>query len=215
MKQLYIFAVISALLFAFCIDVKAQTSFSPVRDISVFSNGLSSMTSSLSSIDCSFKQTQQISALSRKVVSEGRFYYEKSDRICFDYSKPYAYRLSLNGDKMKTVTQGKSSVITLKGNPMMSQMQSLIAACMTGDLSLLSGSCKTSYLESGDCYLAKVTPTVASVKAYIIEMEIYFDKKDFSVVRLVMRQNARDFTQYDFSDKKLNVKINEEVFSVR
>ena len=46
-------------------------------------------------------------------------------------------------------------------------------------------------------------------------MEIYLDKKDLSVNRLVMYENVTDYTGYVFTDKKFNETIPASVFDVR
>jgi outer membrane lipoprotein-sorting protein len=115
---------------------------------------------------------------------------------------------------MKTTSGGKTSVANLGGNPMMSQVKTLLQACMTGDLSSLSQTCSLEYKESPEEYLVLVHPESETFKAYVSSMEIYFDRKDFSVSRLVMHEKGSDYTQYDFTSKKFNTKIDEKIFSL-
>ena len=58
-------------------------------------------------------------------------------------------------------------------------------------------------------------PQDPMVKNYISKMEIYLDKKDLSVNRLVMFENGTDYTGYVFSKKKFNETIPASVFDMR
>lgn len=98
---------------------------------------------------------------------------------------------------------------------MMDQMSSLIAACMTGNLSAMGSGFKTVVMESKSDFLITITPQSQTVRNYIFKMEIYLDKKDYSVNRLVMYENETDYTGYVFSEKKFNETIHSAVFDVR
>lgn len=46
-------------------------------------------------------------------------------------------------------------------------------------------------------------------------MVILLNRKDLSVNRLTMYENASDYTMYDFTDKKFNAAIPQTVFNMR
>ena len=98
---------------------------------------------------------------------------------------------------------------------MMDQMSALITSCMTGNLNAMGAGFKTSVQESAADYRITITPQSQSVRNYIARMEIYLDKKDLSVNRLVMYENGTDYTGYVFTDKKFNETIPASVFDVR
>ena len=147
--------------------------------------------------------------------SDGNFYWEKNDKICLDYQSPVKYKIVINGDKLKTVNSGKSSVISTKGNPMMDQMSSLISACMTGNINQMGSGFKVKIEESASDYRLTIEPQAKEVQNYIAKMEIFLSRKDMSVSRLIMHENAEDYTGYVFTDNKFNEKIPASVFDVR
>ena len=122
--------------------------YGPVKDEQAFRKELMTRTSAVTSIQTKFIQEKFLSVFSRIVKSEGRFYWQKPNSICLDYQTPAKYRITIAGDRIKTVSNGKANVISAKGNPMMDQMSSLIAACMTGNLSAMGSGFKTVVLES-------------------------------------------------------------------
>ena len=152
---------------------------------------------------------------SKTVKSEGCFFWQSPDKICLDYSSPTKYKIVINGDKLKTETGGRSSVVSAKGNPMMDQMSNLISACMTGNLDALGSDFRYEVRESASQYLVTIEPVSQMVKKYIVKMEIRLDRRDMSVVKLVMFENATDYTSYTFTEKKFNETIPSAVFSIR
>lgn len=189
--------------------------YGAVRDEQAFRKELMAKTSAVTSIQTRFVQEKYLSIFSTKVKSEGRFYWQKDDKICLDYQSPARYRITIANDKIKTVSNGKSTVINAKGNPMMDQMSALITSCMTGNLSAMGSGFKTLVQESSEDYRITITPLSQSVKSYIAKMEIYLDKKDLSVNRLVMYENDTDYTGYVFTEKRFNETIPSSVFDVR
>lgn len=207
--------LLSCLLAATSMRAGNNAGYGPVKDEQAFRKELMTRTSAVTSIQAKFIQEKYLSVFSRIVKSEGRFYWQKPDRICLAYQTPAKYRITIASDKIKTVSNGKSNVISAKGNPMMDQMSSLIAACMTGNLNAMGTGFQTVILESQSDYLITITPQSQTVRNYISKMEIYLDKKDWSVNRLVMFENATDYTGYVFSEKKFNETIPSAIFDVR
>lgn len=185
--------------------------FTAMRDPSAFRRMLSEKTEAESSIDCRFSQTKYLSVFSEKVVSKGRFCFDRGD-VALLYDS--GYQIIIAGTKLKTLADGKTSVVNLGGNPVMGQMKSLLSAAMTGDLDRLGASYRLDYQESSKEYLVKLKPSSPSLQSYIVSMDIYFDKADCSVNRLVIHENSSDYTSYDFSSKKFNTKIDEKIFSI-
>ena len=107
------------------------------------------------------------------------------------------------------------SVIDTKGSPMMDQMSTLITSCMTGDLTKLDADFAVNVEESVADYRLTIVPKSKTVRAYIDKMVILLNRKDLSVNRLTMYENASDYTMYDFTDKKFNAAIPQTVFNMR
>lgn len=98
---------------------------------------------------------------------------------------------------------------------MMDQMSTLITSCMTGDLSKLGADFTVNVEESAADYRLTIVPKSKTVRAYIDKMVILLNRKDLSVNRLTMYENASDYTMYDFTDKKFNAAIPQTVFNMR
>ena len=205
------------LLFCTCISLKlsAQEELKPLASIPVFQERLKQEAANIRSIESDFTQEKYLDVFSEKVISKGRFYFKQDNMIRMDYSSPLNYLIIINGQKLKTVSEGKSNVVNLGSNPMMNEMKGMLSACMIGDLNAIGSSYKLEYFETPTLYVVKIQPTSKSVKAYISEIVISLDKKDMAVKTLRLSENEKDYTEYHFTNKKYNTLTSNEKFTIR
>lgn len=209
-KYIYTF-----LLVVFCLPLAAQKDLTPLASVTAFQERLKKEAASLSSIESDFTQEKFLDVFNEKIVSKGRFYYKQENMIRMDYTSPIDYQIIINGQKLKIVSEGKSNVVNLGSNQMMNEMKGMLAACMIGDLTVMSSAYRLEYYESPSLYVVKIRPVSKSVQAYISEIIISIDKKDMSVQTLRLSENAKDYTEYHFTNRKYNTLTSDEMFVIR
>jgi outer membrane lipoprotein-sorting protein len=209
-KYIYTF-----LLVFFCLPLAAQKDLAPLASVTAFQERLKKEASSLSSIESDFTQEKFLDVFNEKIVSKGRFYYKQENMIRMDYTSSIDYQIIINGQKLKIVSEGKSNVVNLGSNQMMNEMKGMLAACMIGDLTVMSSAYRLEYYESPSLYVVKIRPVSKSVQAYISEIIISIDKKDMSVQTLRLSENAKDYTEYHFTNRKYNTLTSDEKFVIR
>lgn len=210
MKNLFI---TSFLLIASLFSAHAQ--MKEVSNLEPFNKRLMSEAQQLESIESDFVQEKYLDIFDEKILSKGKFYYKKENRICMEYSEPMSYLIVINGNKLKIVSDGKTSITNLGSNKMMNQVQDMLTACMVGDLSKLSDNYKLSYYEDDRYYRVEIQPVERSVRAYIAQIEIHLDKRDMSVYKLRLNETESNYTEYTFRNKKTNGLIDEKIFDIR
>lgn len=206
---------ICLLLLVCCLPVAAQQDIKPLASLTVFQERLKKEAASLSSIESDFTQEKFLDVFNEKIISKGRFYYKQENMIRMDYTSPVDYQIVINGRKLKIVSEGKTNVVDLGSNQMMNEMKGMLSACMIGDLSSMTSAYKLDYYESPTLYVVKIRPVSKSVQAYISEIVISIDKKDMSVQTLRLSENAKDYTEYHFTNRKYNTLTSDEKFIIR
>ena len=169
----------------------------------------------IQSIESDFTQVKYLDILDEKVTSKGKFYYQKSGKICMEYAQPVNYLIVINDSRLKIVADGKKSTMSLSANKMMNQMQDMLTACMIGDLSKMSSDYKLEYFENARQYMVKIKPVNKAIQAYISGIEIYLDKKDMSVCKYRISETAANYSVYEFYNKSFNTLKDETRFSIR
>ncbi|WP_291587044.1 outer membrane lipoprotein carrier protein LolA [Bacteroides sp.] len=187
----------------------------PINNLREFEKRLSNEAQTVQSIESEFTQAKYLDIFDEKVISKGKFYYQKSNKICMEYARPMNYLIVINGSKLKIVSDGKKSIMNLSSNKMMNQMQDMLTACMIGDLSKMTANYQLEYQEDAHYYLVKIKPVSQAIRAYIASIQIYLDKKDMSVYKLRLSETDTNYTEYEFYNKKFNSLKDETKFSVR
>ncbi|MDU1890198.1 MAG: outer membrane lipoprotein carrier protein LolA [Dysgonomonas sp.] len=184
-----------------------------ITDIDAFKKKIEQTASSVKSIESDFTQIKHLDIFDDNITSKGKFYYKHSDKICLEYTTPSKYLIVINGEKLKIVSDGKKNVMSLNSNKVMKEMRSMLASCMSGNISQVSGY-QMEFFENAQQYLVKIKPTNKSVQEYISGFDIYFDKKDLSVSKLRISEAGNNYTDYLFTNKKYNSLNDEKKFSV-
>ena len=167
-----------------------------------FENRLAKEAQTMQSIESDFTQVKYLDILDEKVTSKGKFYYQKSGKIRMEYAQPVNYLIVINDSRLKIVSDGKKSVMSLTANKI-------------GYLSKMSSDYKLEYFENDSYYIVKIKPVNKAIQAYISEIEIYLDKKDMSVYKLRLSETATNYTEYEFYNKRFNALKDETKFSIR
>lgn len=180
-----------------------------------FSQRLERAARQLQSIACDFIQEKYLDVFDEKIISKGRFYFRKENKICLSYSEPLDYLIVINGQKLKVVSDGKVSLVDLGTNKMMDGMNRLLSACMTGNLFLLGEEYQMDYAQQQEEYWVRIKPLNEELKNYLSEMAIYFDRKNMAVKTLRLVENERNYTEYRFVNQEFNTLVNDEKFTIR
>lgn len=72
-----------------------------------FESRLAKEAQTIQSIESDFTQVKYLDILDEKVTSKGKFYYQKSGKICMEYAQPVNYLIVINDSRLKIVADGK------------------------------------------------------------------------------------------------------------
>ncbi|RNC65215.1 outer membrane lipoprotein carrier protein LolA [Proteiniphilum sp. X52] len=207
---------ITALLYTLSLSfVIFSQEMQPITNTVDFEKNLKDAAEKIQSVESNFRQEKFMKVFSEKMVSTGMFCYRKPNKISLQYDKPMQYTVTINDDKLQTVTGGKKTTVNLGSNKMMAQMRGLIEASMIGNISALGKEYDLQYFQSDSEYFVRISPTSKAVKAYIKEIGITFDRRTMEVRRLRMAENNDDYTDYIFINSQYNTLQSDEKFTVR
>lgn len=210
------FLIIAGLLFAFTsglFEAKAQEALKPMNDPALFREKLVAASGSVRTITSDFIQEKNLSILSEKIISKGRFCFSKENNIRWEYTEPYKYLIIISNNQMFMRDEKTRKKLDIQSNPMFQQMNKFISGCIQGDILSNDNDYVTEYFENGRFYFVKLIPKADKMKKMINEVGIWFDKNDLSVTRLKMTESGNDYTQLEFINKTLNAEISPEKFT--
>ncbi len=188
--------------------------FTPVKNISLFQQELAKTNTSVQDIVSDFTQVKHLTLLSDKIKSKGKFYFKKEDKVRIEYTQPYTYLLVMNGGQVLVKDEQKSNKINAKNSKTMQSVNRIMIDCMKGTV-LQNPDFKTATYENATNYLLNMVPANDATKKMFKQIDIYLDKKNFSVHRLSMIEIGGDYTDMNFSNSNFNTGLNEALFKIK
>ncbi len=191
--------------------VRAQNKPLDAATINKVKSGVADCAASTTTIFSDFTQEKEMSILNDKIITSGKFYFKKEKQLRWEYVHPFSYVITINGDEITILNDGKISSFNSQSNKIFSEVNKIIIGSVRGTL-LDDDTFSASYSQSNGNFIVKLTPLSPRLKESLQEIIIHFNKKDFTVDRLEMIEQGGDFTKINFTDKRINEPISDEKF---
>ena len=193
----------------------AQTGgFKPVADAAAFKQQFAKASQNTQSIQADFVQEKNLSMLSDKIVSKGKFWFRKENKVRMEYQQPSYYLMVMNGKDIFTKDGQKQNKVSTKGNKLFEQINRITVDCVQGNV-FNNPDFSTKALENAQYYRLEMTPVSKALQQYFKTIELLVDKKDYSVSSIEMQEAGGDNTIISFLHKQMNVNIPDAVFTVK
>ncbi len=211
MRRMYL---LFGLLIACYASMAQYAGYAPITDLPKFKVEFSTATQKIVSIKSDFVQEKNLSMLSEKIVSKGKFWFKRESRVRMEYSHPFTYLMILNKDKVFIKDGQKENKVSTKSNKMFQQINRIMIDCMQGT-ALNNRDFSTRIFENKNAGLVELTPLTKELKELLKSIVIIVDKKDFSVISIDMLEVSGDNTLLKFSNKEMNGTISDALFTIK
>lgn len=191
----------------------AEAQHKPLPDENTFRQKLEEMAATTQSIKSDFNQEKHLSILSNALISEGELIFKKPNLLKWAYEKPFQYVIVLDGKEIKMKDEEKTSTFDITSSKTFKQINDLIVSSVNGDI-LKEDQFDITYFQDEKNYIAFLVPKDAQMKKFVSKIELFFDKNDLTVNRLILREPNDDYTLINFSEKKINSNITDEAFRI-
>jgi len=166
-------------------------------------------------IQSEFVQEKVLSVLSEKIITKGMFYFKKEKKLRWEYIDPFKYLIIINNDNLLVRDDDKENRINLESNKVFREVNNIIMGTVQGTLLNDTKNFQASFFDENSYYLCKLVPLQSRLRESLSEIWLYFNKEDYSVDKLDLRESSGDYTRIIFKSKKLNLPLSDEIFSVR
>jgi outer membrane lipoprotein-sorting protein len=189
----------------------APTGFIIINNLPDFKKKFSEEGKKVQSIRSSFIQEKNLAVLEEKIVSNGKFWFQREKKVRIEYQKPFRYLMIINGDQILIRDDQKESKISTHSNKLFQQINRIIVDCVNGAI-IDNKDFVSKIFQNEKMYLLEMTPTSKSTKEFFQKIIVLVDKKDWTAVSIQLIEPGGDDTLIRFSDKALNEKIDEVLF---
>ena len=168
----------------------------------------------LSSMQCDFVQTKHLKMLNKSMVSNGKMYYQKSNKLRWEYTTPYKYTFILNGSKALVKNNNRTDVVDTNKNRMMKEIGRVMMNTVMGNCLQNDKDFKTSIAATQTEYVATLLPQRKDIKSMFQKIILHFNRKNSMVSSVELVEKNGDRTVIELKNVKTNVSISQSMFAV-
>lgn len=202
--KIFVFLLLSAM------AVAQKAPLSP-SEISGFKKEVAQQAENLHSLSSDFKQTKHIRLMKENSVSKGKLYYKSPNILKWEYQDPYNYIIIFRENHLFINDDGAKSVSNLQSNKLFDKLLSLISGSVNGKLLADPGNFDVTYFKTGNHISAVIVPKDPALKNMFYEIILVFNPQHH-VNSVKLMEDQGDFTEIEFSNIKLNIKLDPSVF---
>ena len=168
----------------------------------------------LSSMQCEFVQTKHLKMLNKSMVSNGKMYYQKSNKLRWEYTTPYKYTFILNGSKALLKNNNRTDVVDTNKNRMMKEIGRVMMNTVMGNCLQNDKDFKTSITSTQTEYVATLLPQRKDIKSMFQKIILHLNRKNSMVTSVELVEKNGDRTVIELKNVKTNVPISQNMFAV-
>ena len=169
------------------------------------------MNQSMQSFSSDFKQSKELSFMNKPLISTGKFYYQKEDKLRWEYLEPIQYLMLINGEQIRIKEDGKVKNYSSSVNEIFKTVKEIILGCISGDI-LNNTDYSASYFENNELFEVSLQPKKKELQSFMKEVHIYIERDKNTLSHLVLVDGSGDKTTIEFVTPSINQAIPAAVF---
>ena len=191
-----------------------RAQYKPVGNTAAVKAQFAAAAQKINSIASDFTQVKNLSMLSEKVTSKGKFYFRKNNQVRMEYTTPYQYLMVINGSKVSIKDGQKTNRLAAGSSKMFQQANQLMMDCAKGTV-FDNPNFTVKLLENNNSYMADMTPVTKEMKTLFRSVKVILQKSGFLVSQVQMVDNKGDQTTISYSGQQLNTNLPDALFTIR
>lgn len=205
--------LVIALLSPVLLFSQAPQGFAKATDTEGIKNQIRMSAENTNSISADFKQEKHLTMMEEVLVSDGRFLFRKKNNVKWEYVEPIQYAIIIRENRFIINNDGKVSEYDTESNKLFKEINNMIVMAIQGDF-VDDANFNASFYEDEKYLLAILKPQNEMLENILTDIEIYFSKKDLGVAKVRFIEPGDDYTKISFSNRKVNISIDEDQFKV-
>ncbi len=204
--------IVCGLLFTlFSYPVFAQSNQQPIS-VEELQQQMVAKTADVNTISCDFVQNKHMEYLDAVIESKGKLFFDKKNRLRWEYFEPFRYLILINKGKFAINTDGQTSEFDIESNKVFSQVSELIISSVNGSI-FTDPKFNVQAFIKGNEYVILMEPKAKELKDVISKIKMNVDTKDFSVNKVIMYEKQDNYTEIIFINKKFNAVLPDSIFT--
>ncbi|MBP1222105.1 outer membrane lipoprotein carrier protein LolA [Flavobacterium sp. 1355] len=190
----------------------AQEQKMTAAEIASFKEDVNVVSKKIKTLSTDFVQYKHLDFLSKDIETSGKMLFKEPSLLSWQYKKPYNYSIVFKNGKILINDEGKKSAVDIGNSKIFARINKLIVGSVSGNM-FDDKEFTISYFKLKGQNLAKFVPKDATLKKYIKQIELTFDKEEATVLQVKLLESSEDYTRIVLKNKVINAKIDDSVFT--
>jgi outer membrane lipoprotein-sorting protein len=167
----------------------------------------------MKTMTCDFTQVKELSFMDEKVTSEGKMYYRQTNKIRWEYMKPYTYVFATDGQNVITRSGSGTSKMPVKSSKLFGEISNVMIGGVSGNGLIDSPDFSTEFgIGKEDCMIT-LTPLKKEVKDLFSSIRLYIRQTDHRIHTVDLVEKSGDKTSIHLKNIQINTPVDDEIFS--
>lgn len=159
---------------------------------------------SIKCLNCRFTQQKLMAILESPTVAEGYMSYNSPDKMSWEYTSPYPFKLVVDGEKITKINNGIEEDFDEKTTRAYKGIVNVIKSITTGENLFDKSKFDIFVHDTGGFWEVIMQPKKNSIKRMFAMLTIYFEKMDNVMNELEIIAANGDITKIQFIDVRIN-----------
>jgi len=186
--------------------------YTVVADTATFKQQFAAASQKVNTIKSDFVQEKNLSMLSEKITSKGKFWFKKDNMVRMEYNQPFQYLMILNKNDIYIKDGQKENKISTKSNKLFQQINQIMVDCVKGT-AFSNKDFSVKVFQNNTGYLIEMSPINKTLKDLFKNINVTVDKKQFAVNSIEMLETSGDNTVITFVNKEINSSLPDALFT--
>lgn len=205
--------LLTILMLLICTVTAADAAMTAAQRQSVIAK-INKSVSSISSMICDFTQTKTLSLLNDRMVSSGKMYYKRANKLRWEYESPYKYLFVFNGAKVYVANKSRKDVIDTKTNKLFKEVARIMMSTVTGTALSNSADFTIGLADASSCWQVTLVPKKREMKKMFSKIMLVFKKSDLMISEINIYEKNNDKTNIKLRNITINGAVNENLFAI-
>ena len=167
----------------------------------------------MNTMQCDFTQMKELTFMDDKITSEGKMYYKKTNKIRWEYTKPYQYVFSMDGQNIHIKQGDKATTMPANQSKLFKEISNVMVGGVSGAGLVDSPDFDTQLLVGSADYKIVLTPRKKEVKDLFSSIQLYVGKTEIRIRSVELIEQSGDKMTITLKNMQLNATINDAIFS--
>ena len=167
----------------------------------------------MNTMQCDFTQVRELSFMDEKTTSEGKMAFKKPNKIRWEYTSPYKYIFSMDGQDLRMTSGDNTNKMPVNQSKMFNAISKVMIGGISGSGLVDSPDFDSQFMVGNDDYKVVLLPKQKEVKDLFSSIQILAGKTDSRIRSVELIDKEGDKTIITLRNLQVNTSINDELFS--